>query len=131
MTKHFAKELADILAGPPKISQTEFARRAKMTKSKLSRLLSNTIACDQATIQSIVNALQHKEDKARMVNAYLMDVAGPQVLGALNGAHDPLEKLDTGGMSRKGKESLRKLVHSTHLKDAEEILNALVAALGL
>src|SRR5690348_10947523 len=108
MTKHFAKELADILEGPPKISQTDFARKAKLTKSKLSRLLSNAIACDQPTIQAIAGALSNRDDKTRIVNAYLMDVAGPEVLSSLNGGHDPLAKLDTGGMSRKGKESLRK-----------------------
>jgi len=131
MTKHFAKELADILAGPPAISQADLARKAKLSKSKISRLLGNIIACDQPTIQVIISALSRKEDKVRLINAYLRDVAGPEVLGVLNSGHDPLAKMELGSMSRKGRESLKKLIHSTHAQDAENILNALASALGL
>ena len=131
MTKHFAKELTDVLAGPPKISQTEFALKAKLTKSKLSRLLSCAIACDRPTMEFIIGALSNKDDRTRVVSAYLQDVAGPEVLGTLNSGHDPLAKLELDGMSRKGRDALKKLVHSTHREDAENILIDLAKAFGL
>lgn len=131
MTKRFSKELADILAGPPRLSQTDFAKKAKMTKSKMSRLLSNIIACDQPTLQATLNALPSKEDKIRLLNAYLQDVAGAEALSLLTSKVDPYSEMKMDGLSRKGMEKLNKMLHSAHVEDFETMLIALAKSWGL
>lgn len=131
MTKHFSKELADVLAGPPKMSQVELAKKAKLTKSKMSRILRNEIACDQPKLQGIVEGIPRKEDKLRLINAYLQDVVGTQVLSLLHSKQDPFGELKLSGLSRKGQEKLAAILESSHLDDFERLVIDLARAFGL
>jgi hypothetical protein len=131
MTKHFSKELAEVLAGPPKISQSDFGKKAKLIKSKLSRLLNNVIACDQRTLAAVISALPHKDTKLRVLNAYLQDVVGSEVLALLTSGREPFAQLELSGMSSKGQEKLRAIMQSAHLEDLERIIIDLARAWGM
>jgi hypothetical protein len=129
--KNFSKELLEYLAGPPRIVHTDFARKAGMTKSKLSRLLSGRFFCDRATLDAIVTAIPERDCKSRVVTSYIRDLISPATLACVEGnGKEPFADL-TAGLSRKGQAAVRALSRSDSLRDVERILIDLATALGV
>lgn len=132
--KHFAKELGDYLAGPPKQLAKDFADKCGIGKSKMSRILSDTIDIDRQTLDVILDGLPHEHHAARtrLVAAYIRDLVSPGAMLCLKpkGANE-WANLDFSGLSPKGVAALKALLRSDHIGDVEKILMNLAAAFGL
>jgi hypothetical protein len=130
--KHFAEELTALLAGPPRQQQTELADKVGMTKSKMSRILSDRISCDRETLDQILSGFVSRESKTRLVAAYLKDLASPGALALLRGGSgDQWAGVEFNRLSKKGDAALRGLLKSDHLMDFEKIVINLATAFGV
>ncbi len=129
----FARELASVLAGPPRTSQTDFAKRIGMTIPKLNRILKGTIQCNRTRLDAILGGVAEGA-RARLVNAYLQDVASPLALGHLRGkaGADEWAKVEGGiRMSRKGKAAMLGLLNSSHVGHFEKLCILLAETLEI
>jgi hypothetical protein len=118
--KHFSRELAEILKGPPKISQTELAAKTKMQKSKISRLLTGQNAVDKETLDAVLRAFSSRDSRARLVAAYIKDAVPDSALRTL--LPEGWEGVDASRLSARGETALRALLQSNHWVDVERVL---------
>jgi transcriptional regulator with XRE-family HTH domain len=126
--KHFSRTLAELLEGPPKISQSEFAARCGLFKSKISRLLSNSISLDRETLDTILDNVPDGAMRTKLVAAYLKDVASPGALLHLksrDGA-DPYAELwkhlELDCMSPYATAAFKALIQGDHRSELEQIV---------
>jgi hypothetical protein len=129
--KHLARELAEYLAGPPKIYQSHFCAKSGVTTAKLSRLLREAISCDQRTLDKILSAVPQRDSKARIVAAYFRDLASPAAIAMLKTGGTEWAELDFSRFSKRGQATLKALLNSDHVEDVEKILINLATALGV
>jgi hypothetical protein len=122
---YFARELRDILAGPPAIPQIEICRKARIPKSKMSRLLSDQVSCDRRTLDSILPAVP-KPLRAKLVKAYLRDHLGPQAISCLAARPADLPSIDLPH-NRRARSAVDFLVNRA---GAEDLIIPLARALG-
>jgi hypothetical protein len=132
--KHFSKELAEYLAGPPRLRAYQFAQKCGMTKSKMSRILSDSIDVSRDTLDAMLDALPqaHAEWRTRLVAAYIRDLVSPGAMLCLKSkGTSEWGNLQIAGLSPKGEAALKALVQSDHVRDVEKILINLAVAFGL
>ena len=128
--KHFSRTLTQILAGPPRISQTDLSRKTGLVKSKLCRLLQDVIACDRDSLHAILRAIP-KAQRRELLCAYLQDVATPDDLALLKNTSDPWSHLQLQALSPKGTRALKAILNSGHVHHLDRILQNLATAFGL
>ena len=127
--KRLAREIENLLAGPPVTTQTEFAKRIGITKSKISRILSGRITCDQHTLDQLLVAATTREAKVQMITAFIQDLVSPLALELLRGDSngDMFGKLEVRKrLSPKGEKTIRAILHSPQLEAYERMLADLV-----
>ena len=132
--KHFSKELTEYLAGPPRMRAYKFAEKCGMPKSKMSRILSDSIDVSRETLDVMLDALPqaHAEWRTRLVAAYIRDLVSPGAMLCLKSkGTNEWANLDFAGLSPKGEAAVKALIHSDHVRDVEKILINLAAAFGL
>jgi len=132
--KHFSKELTDYLAGPPKLRAYQFADKCGMPKSKMSRILSDSIEVSRETLDVMLDAIPQAqaERRTRLVSAYIRDLVSPGAMLCLKSkGSDEWANLEVAGLSPKGQAALKALVHSDHVRDFDKILVNLASALAL
>jgi hypothetical protein len=123
--RRLAKEIENVLAGPPALNQTQFAQKCGMTKSKLSRILSGRITCDQHTVDVFLAAATDRDTKRRMVEAYIRDIVSPLALELLRpeGVKDPFQFLDLQPkLTPRCEKALKALLHSPDLAAVEHMI---------
>jgi hypothetical protein len=108
---HFVRELRDILAGPPRISQSDLAAKSRMLKSKVSRIVNGQTPCDKDTLDAILRAVPEREQRTRLVVAFIRDWVSPSALEYVRtGGGTQLAGLNCPGLSRKGAKALEFLL---------------------
>jgi transcriptional regulator with XRE-family HTH domain len=129
---NFARELAEMMAGPPRMSQTALAKRSRMLKSKISRILNSQTPVDKQTLDAILRAFPEKRNCARLVAAFVCDAVSENAL-----SHVRLEgrigdgDFAVGNLSVKGQAATKFLLRSkAHVRDFERILISLARAWG-
>ncbi len=127
---NFSSSLRDELEGLG-LSQTAFAAKMGMTKSKLSRILSGRIAVDKQTLDQFLAAIP-PANRRRIVIAYLQDAISQQAIAALKvqASVDPWAAVQFRHLSPKGEKALRFLLESPELQRVERIFIDLAGAFG-
>jgi hypothetical protein len=120
--KNFSRELARILAGPPKISQTQLCKRTGLVKSKVCRLLSDSIPPDRSTLSAILKVLPRRDQKIRLTSAYVEDLTPREGLLLLNNGKNPWAALRLSRVSPRASASLAALLDSHHHATVEKLL---------
>jgi transcriptional regulator with XRE-family HTH domain len=130
--RNFTRELRAALAGPPKITQSDFAQRSGIERTKLNRILSDFTQASRDDLDAILAAFPDKaeETKMRLVNAFVKDLIsyGAMMHLKVKGA-DKIAILPDG-FSPQVLTALRKLVQSSRRLDAEPIILSLCKALS-
>jgi len=130
---NFARELSDLLSGPPKVSQTKLASRSGMLKSKISRIINGQTPADKATLDAILRAFPEASTRSILVAAYIKDAVSDFALSYVRvQARGRNEPLDLRHLSSKGRRALKALLQSeSHCSAFERITVSLAAALGI
>lgn len=123
--------MADILAGPPKMTQIAFAKKAGMNHSKINRMLSDWIAPDRDSLAAILQALPRRDQKLRLISAYLEDICPKSALNMLRGSKDPWADLQLSSVSPKARHALKALLESHHHPAFEKLVIDLAIAFDL
>lgn len=127
---HFAKELRDVLLGPPAISQVHLAKTGRLPTSKVSRLLRDLICVDRRDLDAVLLGVP-KNQRKRLVKAYVRDRLSPQALLHLTGqAGSDLSAMDFPRLPVKSRKALDYLLNHPNSADVEHILVDLATALG-
>lgn len=128
---YLARELVNVLASPPGCSQIDFARKAKIDKSKLSRLIAGRTPCDKQTLDQLLSATENRQARGRLVRAYIQDLASVTAIQSLqtSASSDPWQQIEAAKLSPKAKLALRWLLDN-RLEAAEKIFIDLASALG-
>jgi hypothetical protein len=131
MNKNFSRTLNDIMAGPPKISQVQLARKTGLAHSKINRMLFDIILPNRESVAAILQALPRRDQKLRLVSAYLEDVVPKTALHMLRGSKDPWADLQLSAVSPKARNALKALLESHHHPTFEKLVIDLAIAFDL
>ena len=131
--KNFSREFRVALAGPPRITQTEFSQHTGLSQAKVCRILGDRYPCDRPTLDVIVTGFADAETRRRLVDAYIRDVVSPASLSYLGGnnSEESLAALKLPRLSRPGRAAIEALVRSDNLADFEKIAIDLARAFHL
>lgn len=126
---HLARELKDILAGPPKIHQIDLVKKTGLPASKISRILSSRITADARTADALVAAVP-AHTRQRLAIAILRDYASPLLLSILKGDEaKPFSDLTLPALTKKGRWALE-ILGSKEPEHLSTILFDLATAMG-
>ena len=131
---NFSRELRQFL-DRAKMSQNDFAKHCGIPKSKMSRILSDSIAVDRNTLDTLLDGMptETHTERTRLVSAYVKDLVSPGAMLHLKGKgnNNPYANLDSSGLTPKGQAALKLLLRSKHAEDLDKILINLANAFGL
>ena len=131
---NFSRELRQFL-DQAKMSQNDFAKRCGIPKSKMSRILSDTIAVDRNTLDMLLDGMptEAHAERTRLVSAYVKDLVSPGAMLHLKGkgSNNPYANLDSSGLTPKGQTALKLLLRSKHVDDLDKIIISLAHAFGM
>jgi transcriptional regulator with XRE-family HTH domain len=129
---NFARELSDILSGPPKMSQIQLAAKSGLLKSKVSRIVNGQSPVDKQTLDAVLKAFPRPTTRGRLVAAYIRDVVSASALKSVRvQARGQSDSLALSRLSAKGRKALKALLASeAHFQDFEKITINLAEALG-
>jgi hypothetical protein len=124
---YFSRALAAYLQGPPRRQQAEFAMAAGIARSKLCRLLQNSITCGRECLDTILGAIPDPKARQTLVIAHIRDKVSPVALLHLktNQANE-WEGFDFRPLSRRGRATLKAILHGANVSAFEKLLEGAV-----
>ena len=128
----FGKALADYLAGPPEIAQTDFANKISMTKPALSRIIGGHLGVNYESLDKILGGVPAKL-RPRLVACYFRDHASPLALGYLHSTADAedWERLELDKMTSHGRNALNAILRSSQVQAFEKFTLNFAEIMGL
>ena len=128
--RNFTRELRAVLAGPPRITQTNFARHSGIERTKLSRILSDFTQVNRDDLDAMLQALpvEAEDAKGRLVLAFLKDCISYGAMMHVRVKGSDKLALAEEGFSPEVRDGLRDLSQSSRRADAEPILLAVCNA---
>ena len=131
MNKNFSRTLSDLMAGPPKMTQFALAKKSGLAHSKINRMLFDIIHPNRESVAAILAALPRRDQKLRLLSAYIEDVVPKSGLHMLRGSKDPWSELQVTTISPKARHALKALLESHHHPAFEKLVIDLAIAFDL
>ena len=127
---NFSRALAAYFAGPPHRAQNEFADRCGIHRSKICRLLKDTISCERDDLDRILGAIPEAKVRQALVVAYIKDHASPGALLHLKAnPAGQWEGFDFSPLTPKGRAALQAILSGSHVRAFEKMLLSLAEVL--
>ena len=128
--RNFTRALRAVLAEPPHMTQTDFANRCGIERTKLSRILGDFTQADRDDLDAFLQALpaEAEEARTRLVNAFVKDMISYGAMLQMRGKGGDKFGRDLDGFSPKVVAGLRQLSHSSRRIEVEPVLLSLIEA---